>query len=106
MDRKTPHYPVLRAYVTEVTRDLISRGIIRKRQGQRVDDVIRDESRTIVAEIAGDLRAIAMELGLSFVTSGVAAVETIAKQRADAVVEAGKSALLELLAGAIQGKRK
>lgn len=102
----TRHYPLFKEYVRAVTKDLIERGKIRRKHGQSVDTVIQHEIQTVIAEVTGDVRALAIELGVTAVTSGVTLLELIVRQTTDRAVSAGVDSIFELLANSVNGKRR
>lgn len=55
----------LRAYLMEVVRDLLARGVIRQQSGQTLIQVFRAESQTILSEVSADFAAVGKEIGFS-----------------------------------------
>lgn len=51
----------LRSYLLEVTRDLISRGILRHGRGETLDQILRNEWQTVLRSTADDLKAMGLE---------------------------------------------
>lgn len=90
----TRHYPILRDYVREVAKDLVERGRLRRKNGQSIDSVIHQEVDTIIAEVAGDVRALGVELGVGAAITGVRLLELLAKQTTNNAVSAGVDAIL------------
>lgn len=99
---KTKHYSILRDYVRKVAEDLVARGRIRREYGQTIDVVIRREAQTVFAEVAGDVRALAFELGIGVAAGGVRWLELYARQKADATMTAGVDALFELISAGLK----
>lgn len=103
------HYPLLRNYVVEVAKDLIAQGVIQRRRGERIEQVVQNSAQQVATVVAADLRALAMELGVSFVTSGTAAIENFAKQKIDEalgnVMGSAKGSLFEFLANAANANK-
>lgn len=97
MSIKTKHYPILREYVRKVTEDLVTRGRIRRGYGQTIDAVIQQEVQTVIAEVAGDVRALAVELGVGAVFGGATLLESAVQQGVSEMVSAGARTLLEVL---------
>lgn len=93
----TRHYSVLRGYVREVTRDLVERGKIRRASGQSVDVIIRQEIETVIAEVAGDVRELGVELGVGAAITSVRLLELLARQTANNVVSVGVGAILSAI---------
>lgn len=57
------HRGALRFYLLNITRDLVMRGVVRHREGQLLDDVVRAEAATVIRELSEDLTAIFGEFG-------------------------------------------
>jgi hypothetical protein len=70
----------LRSYLTEVARDLVARGIVRRDRGQSLDALLRAEALTVLHEVQDDLTAIGAELGLSLAVAVKQLVERFALQ--------------------------
>ncbi len=64
------HYPKLRAYFLDVTRELIARGIIKAKTGQSVPDVLANEMLTVLRYVQEDLTLLVAELGSSIMSLG------------------------------------
>jgi hypothetical protein len=58
MSKRLDH---LRSYLLEVTRDLISRGMIRHRRGESLDQILRTEWQTVLHSTADDLKTMGLE---------------------------------------------
>ena len=67
-------HEALRAYFLEVTRDLVVRGVLRKQQGQSLDEILRQEFQTVLNEVTRDFGEIAKEMGQGFVQSMIGLV--------------------------------
>ena len=100
---KTKHYKILREYVREVAEDLVARGKVRREYGQTIDTVIQHETQTVIAEVAGDVRALAVELGIGVVVGGATLMETFVRQTTNEILLSGTKTLIEMLTG---GQRK
>ncbi len=102
----TKHYGILRSYLMEVTRDMIERGQIQRKQGQRIEDVIRTQGNAVAAEIMDDVKRAASEMGMSAVATAVGLMESFVTQSTSAAASAVggevKSAFFEALAGAMR----
>lgn len=59
------HRPDLRTYIFGVARDLVARGVIRRKQGQTWGDLIHVEAGAIGREVLEDLLAVGSELKLT-----------------------------------------
>lgn len=94
----TKHYPMLRSYVREVAKDLIERGRIRRASGQSIDMLIKREIETVIAEVAGDIRTLGVELGVSTALSSVRLFELLVRQATDDVVSTGVEAIFNMIA--------
>ena len=104
----TRHYPLRRNYVFDVTKDMLARGVIRRRHGAPIEEVVRAEAQAIASEIMGDVRMLAAEFSFTLAATGTAALEAFARQQLDAVMGAGKNAIFDFVADAFRegGKRK
>jgi len=61
----------LRTYLLAVTRDLISRGLIRKGAGQTLDQILKIELQTVLMHVRDDLKAIGGEMLGGFVAGAI-----------------------------------
>lgn len=98
---------ILEFYVIKVAEDLLARTIIRKRKGQEIPDIIRQEAATVSAEIFKDLATVGIKFGIAL----TGPLEGIAKQVMrnhagdqfgsifDGVIGAGKQAAVDFLSG-------
>ncbi len=59
------HKNQLRDYLLSVTRDLVTRGVLRQAAGESLVDVVRHEPMTLLREIEGDLVTVGAEFGMS-----------------------------------------
>lgn len=95
----TKHYTLLRGYVREVARDLVERGVIRRRAGQSLDAVITAESQIVIAEVANDFRTLGAELGMTILMGGSTLLESFAREKiegaANTVMEAIRHAVAD-----------
>lgn len=57
----------LRAYLLEVTREMIGTGTIRSRRGDSLEHILSGEGARVVAGVLDDLRAIGTEMGFALV---------------------------------------
>lgn len=64
------HYPKLRAYFLDVTRELIARGIIKAKTGQAIPDVLASELLTVLRYVQEDLVLLVAEMGTSLASLG------------------------------------
>lgn len=64
---ESPRRSALRAYLLEVTRDLLMRGIIKRQQGQTIVQVMRTEGAAVLDSVKEDLSAAGRELGVKLV---------------------------------------
>jgi len=100
------HYPLLKNYVLDVGRDLLARGKVRRKFfGQPVEDLVREESQVVLSEVAGDIRTLVTELGISMVAGGTMILESFLRKQVDDAVGAGRGAIFEILAGAFRQPR-
>ena len=90
MDRKL----ALRAYLTEVVRDLMIRGAIRSQQGWTLDRILRTDGRTVINQVFADLAEV----------SGQIAGELL--RGVGGLVEARVGGFIHSLAESIAGRRK
>ena len=72
--RRVTRKEALEAYLTEVTRDLLLRGLIRKQSGQSMGDILAQESATILGSIARDFQDAGFSVGGSLVRHLLGAV--------------------------------
>jgi hypothetical protein len=93
----TKHYPVLQSYVREVARDLVERGRIRQASGQSIDAIIRQEIEIVIAEVAGDVRALGAELSIGAAVTSARFLELLAKQAVNGAVSVGVGAILSAI---------
>lgn len=100
------HRQTLREYVFDVTRDLLVRGIIRRRQGQTLEQVFAAEAITVIHEIENDLLAVAAEVGAKVVGSASSALETLAQKKVKEALHIGQEVLGEILFGKPTKKTK
>jgi hypothetical protein len=52
----------LRAYLLDVTRDLVKRGLIRKHSGQSMSQILETEMYAVVASVIEDLKSLGGEV--------------------------------------------
>lgn len=64
----------LRKYFLEVVRELMARGIVRRRSGQTLEQVLAAEGPRVVAALREDLAAIGLEMGAGLVQAGMRAI--------------------------------
>jgi len=64
------HYPKLREYFMDVTRELIVKGVIKAKMGKPIPDVLGSEIITVLKYVQDDMTTLAAELGFSVVKFG------------------------------------
>ena len=95
----TKHYTLLREYFVAVTRDMLTRGVIRRQSGVDFPAIFRAEGWTILKEVEGDLAEMLKELGVTTVTGAASYVEHLAQQGIGAASGWAQSLLGELFSG-------
>lgn len=48
----------------QVAADLVRRGVVRRRHGQTLEQVIRAEADTVLREVSADFKAVMIEMGI------------------------------------------
>lgn len=61
-----PRREALRNYFLAVAQDLALRGVVRRRAGQPLEDILRTEPAAVLQQVREDFAAVAVELGVSF----------------------------------------
>ena len=64
-EQQNKRVTALRAYFIEVTRDLLTRGIIKRKNGESLDSLLRSEFLAVSKTLGEDLQTIGTELGMS-----------------------------------------
>lgn len=98
------HREALRRYVLDVTRDLIFRGVIRNKQGQRIEEIFAKEITTVLREIEDDLLAVATDTGARIIRSATSALETLAKRKIVELLSTGQETVLDAIFGSKKPK--
>lgn len=97
------HRNKLRAYLFDVTRDMLERGAINQRTSARaVQDILRHELKSVLVEVNADLTAVLREVGAELASAGAQVLGSIAARG----LEGAGSALGDILARAISGRKK
>lgn len=89
----------LHSYFITVVQDLLSRGIVRRRRGQTLEDVLRAEASTVLTEMRADFGAVLGEIGVGLIGAGVRAVETAAHRQIEQIIGDGSTWLSNFLSG-------
>lgn len=58
----TSRQQALHDYFLAVTRDLLARGVIRRAQGQSLEDILNAESRMVLSEVWSDLKGVGEQM--------------------------------------------
>ncbi|KKW46539.1 MAG: hypothetical protein UY96_C0003G0042 [Parcubacteria group bacterium GW2011_GWB1_56_8] len=61
-------YTALRTYFLEVTRDLITRGVIRYKTGQSLETILRKEFELVLKEVSADFLSVGKDMGMGIAT--------------------------------------
>jgi hypothetical protein len=61
----------LHAYLLEVTRDLIGRGMLRKGSGQTLEAILKAEMNTVVQSALDDLREVGKDMVAGLITGAL-----------------------------------
>lgn len=59
----TDRRQALRDYLIEIAKDLVRRGVVRRANGQTLEDVVRTEPRAVLQQMTEDLVVVGTELG-------------------------------------------
>lgn len=98
----TKHYPLLKAYVAEVAKDVIGRSAARRMNGATFRDAFGAEWATILREIEGDFRTLVRDMGVSLASAGIISVEEQTKRAVEARFGPGASAVAGMLFDALR----
>lgn len=90
----------LRNYFLAVVNDLNRRGLLRKQQGQSLEQILRAEAPLLIQEIRADFTAVATEIGMGV----LGGLQIAAANGVNNLVGVGVQKLSEILSGV--GKRR
>lgn len=62
--KSSPRREALRAYLLEVVRDLVLRGVLKKQQGQSLTQVLNTEMAAVLKSVQDDIVDVATEMGV------------------------------------------
>lgn len=95
----------LRDYFFAVTKDMLDRGVIRRQQGQLLEDVLKAEAPAVLKEVQEDLSAVGTELGMTFIAGAKSYLESTMQKMVSQGLDAGIKGFFDFLASGKDKKK-